>query len=209
MAEKQLVQPDLSPIQDIAALTGPHFGEAAELATAHDFRQLQMDFNDIIDSHPVPGNFRGIPNVHASTFLRRAGEPDAAPRFRLITDPSGNLDRKGDPTLVVHLEQGLPHADQPAKGAIGSWVMEVSARLNRSGAIWVTPLGTQKTSRRGREQLAGSSIEAKLGYKDYIAWVKKLIDEPEHLVPAPTQLELRRPGVIARLGGVARSKLAA
>jgi hypothetical protein len=207
MSEKQTAGYDLSLVDELVRITGPHFGEAAELATANDFRGLQMDVNEIVDLHPVPGDYRGIQNAHASAFLRRAGEPDTAPRFRFITDPSGNLDRKGNPTLVVHLEQGLPHADRPAKGKVGSWVMEVSASLGRQGwPVWVTVLGTQKTGRRSREALPGSSVDAKMGYKDYIAWMKRLVGEPGEFVVAPTELELRQPGLFARLGNMARSK---
>lgn len=206
MSETRVRHHDLSLVEDLGTIMGPHFGEAAEVAQAYDFRQLQMDFNEIIDRHPAAGDYRGHPNVSTSIFLRRAGEPETAPRLRCITDPSGNLDHKGAPALVVHLEQGLPHADRPQKGKVGSWVMELSTTMGKEGYVWITALGSQKTGRRTREALPGSSIESKLGYQDFVVWMKNLIDEPENLVPAPTRLELKDPTLFARLGSLARSK---
>lgn len=176
---------------------------AVPVAKTEDFRHLQMDFHDIIDMFPSAGDYQGYPNVSSSVYLRRAGEPEDTPRFRLITDPSGNMDRinnrQRNPTIAIRFDQGQKHEAYPAKGEIGSWLMEVT--IVGGEGVSASAIGSQKTGRRSRRPLPGTPPGKRLvAKKELLDWIKNQIGEPEDLVPAPTEAELKGARFLGGIG---------
>ncbi|HVV66464.1 MAG TPA: hypothetical protein VHB72_00105 [Candidatus Saccharimonadales bacterium] len=201
MSEKQTGQPQF-PNLGLERVVG--FSDEPTPATVEDFRDLKAQFEGIVDQHHLPGRFPQLPGVEVSSFLRQANQRSDSPRFRIITDPYGNLNRGnsygGNPTISFRIEQGRKSEfEDPRRSKKGSWGAEVTL-FEKDGEVLATLMGAIKTGRRSAEPIDGASPNARRVGVEFLDWIKEQIGNPVTLVGAATEVERKQLQRYGRLG---------
>jgi hypothetical protein len=201
MSEKQIGQPQF-PDSQLERVVG--FSDEATPATVEDFRELKAHFEGIVEQNHLPGRFPQHPGVEVSSFLRQANQPSDSPRFRVITDPYGDLNRGndygGNPTISFRIEQGRKSEfEVPRRDKKGSWGAEITL-FEKDGEVLATLMGARKTGRKSAEPIPGASPHARRVSVELLDWIKKEIGEPVTLVGAATSAERKQLQRYGRIG---------
>lgn len=202
----QPIEP-LAELSNILAASSNAFNEGSgneTLANVDDFRNLEAQFDGIVEDNYSPGHFGKLYGVEASAYLRQAGVPEDAPRFRVITDPRGRLNRHnnygGRPTISFRMEQGRKGELHPGKGKKGSWGLDLTLFERSDGLVQATFMGAINIGRDKRESIPKSSPHAYEASTELIDWIKGQIGDVDTLVEAPTKTEARAAKRYGRIG---------